>query len=192
MKRGLCAGLAALLILLCACGSGEEDRLERANGMITAVLTLPCPAYNEAWDALNTALAQDPGLSPEELSSMTAQLEEDLRAAVTGLVGAYVEPEYLENILKGDPPAHLLNLAQRDRSFTLRPLRVTLDQSQGDKQTYVFDASVGLAVEGRPAEELLLAGQLQFSDEGLIRWLEVYSGPLTAALNGDAAPPETP
>lgn len=48
MKRGLCAGLAALLILLCACGSGEEDRLERANGMITAVLTLPCPAYNEA------------------------------------------------------------------------------------------------------------------------------------------------
>lgn len=68
MKRALCAGLAALLILLCACGSGEEDRLERANGMITAVLTLPCPAYNKAWDALNAARSAGPGDSPGPVS----------------------------------------------------------------------------------------------------------------------------
>ena len=68
MKRGLCAGLAALLILLCAGGSGEEERLEKASGMITAVLTLPCPAYKEAWDALNAPRSAGPGESPGPVS----------------------------------------------------------------------------------------------------------------------------
>lgn len=167
MKRGICLLLCVLLLSLCACKSGETERLEAANTFLTVMLTVPNEAYNAAIDAFE---------------------ETAIRAAVEDLAGGLTVESMIEPMLKGDGSMRLMMLGAL-REITVRPAAITLDQSGNDETLYYYDAAVLVSVNGGPETESTVFGQIQFSEEGLIRHLDM-DGPLFDLL-ADAEQRET-
>lgn len=155
MKRGISLLLAVLLAVLCACWSGEEERLEAANTFLTAMLTVPNETYNAAVDAFD---------------------EDAMRAAVEELEGGLTAEGMTDAMLRGDHSMRLMMLGAM-RQIAVRPTAITLDQNQGDPNLYVYDAAVLVSVNGGAEVESTVSGRIQFNDEGLIRYLDM-DGPL--------------